>query len=108
MQLLLCLASAVTFEPKFHRTYVHILLSHLRLPQPGGPGHHIYIPEALDSLFITSYDLQGYGGGIQLVTGSVNFFDMSVNVAYGQRQKLLIGVFLFPKLFVLFYETWWY
>jgi hypothetical protein len=28
-----------------HRIY-HILLSHSRLPQPGGPGTHIYIPQA--------------------------------------------------------------
>jgi hypothetical protein len=24
---------------------VHILLSHLRLPQPGGPGSRIYVPQ---------------------------------------------------------------
>jgi hypothetical protein len=38
-------------------------------PQPGGPGPHIYIPQEqgvpLGSLFITSYDSQGYIGGIQ-------------------------------------------
>jgi hypothetical protein len=27
------------------RTRNHILLSHLKLPQPGGPGSHIYIPQ---------------------------------------------------------------
>jgi hypothetical protein len=27
------------------RTHDHILLSHLRLPQPGGPGPRIYIPQ---------------------------------------------------------------
>jgi hypothetical protein len=27
------------------RTCHHILLSHLRLPQPGGPGSRIYIPQ---------------------------------------------------------------
>jgi hypothetical protein len=26
------------------RTHGHILLSHLRLPQPGGPGPHLYPP----------------------------------------------------------------
>jgi hypothetical protein len=49
-------------------------ISYLRLPQPGGPGPCIYIPQeqvaqlysrALGSLFVTSYDSQGYGGGIQ-------------------------------------------
>jgi hypothetical protein len=38
------LARAVTLRSKSRRTYDHILLSHLRLPQPGGPGSHIYIP----------------------------------------------------------------
>jgi hypothetical protein len=48
----------------------HILLSHLRLPQPGGPGPCIYIPHkqggpwALGSLYVASYDSQGCGGGI--------------------------------------------
>jgi hypothetical protein len=32
------LARAVTLGSKFRRTHGHILLSHLRLPQPGGPG----------------------------------------------------------------------
>jgi hypothetical protein len=44
VQLLLGLARAVTLGSKFRRTHDHILLSHLRLPQPGGPGSRIYIP----------------------------------------------------------------
>jgi hypothetical protein len=43
-------------------------VSDSRLPQPGGPGPHIYVAwlyaQALGSLFVTPYDLQGYGGGI--------------------------------------------
>jgi hypothetical protein len=35
----------VTLGSKFRRTYGHILLSHLRLPQPVGPGPRIYIPQ---------------------------------------------------------------
>jgi hypothetical protein len=43
--LLLVLASAVPLWSESHRTQDHILLSQfLRLPQPGGPGPHIYIP----------------------------------------------------------------
>jgi hypothetical protein len=42
-QLLLRLARAVTLGSKSRRTHGHILLPHLRLPQPGGPGPHIYI-----------------------------------------------------------------
>jgi hypothetical protein len=34
----------VTLWSKSCRTHYHILLSHLRLPQRGGPGHRIYIP----------------------------------------------------------------
>jgi hypothetical protein len=34
---------AVTLRSKFRGTRDHILLSHLRLPQPGGPGLCIYI-----------------------------------------------------------------
>jgi hypothetical protein len=35
----------VSLGSKSRRTYGHILLSHLRLHQPGGPGPHIYIPQ---------------------------------------------------------------
>jgi hypothetical protein len=42
---LLGLARAVTLVSKSRRTHDHILLSHLRLPQPGGPGPCIYFPQ---------------------------------------------------------------
>jgi hypothetical protein len=45
VQLVLGLAKAVTLGSKSHRIHGHILLSHLRLPQPGGPGPRIYIPQ---------------------------------------------------------------
>jgi hypothetical protein len=38
-------ARAVTLGSNSRRTHGHILLSHLRLPQPGGPGSRIYIPQ---------------------------------------------------------------
>jgi hypothetical protein len=44
-QLLLGLARAVTLGSKSRRTHDYILLSHLRLLQPGGPGPRIYIPQ---------------------------------------------------------------
>jgi hypothetical protein len=68
LQLLLVLASAIVFGSESHGTHDHILLSHSRLPQPGGPGPRIYIPReqggpfiphALGSLFVASYDSQG-------------------------------------------------
>jgi hypothetical protein len=45
VQLLLGLARAVTLGSKSRRTHGHSLLSHLRLPQPGGPGSRIYIAQ---------------------------------------------------------------
>jgi hypothetical protein len=45
VQLLLDFARAVTLGSKSRRTHDHILLSHLRLLQPGGPGSRIYIPQ---------------------------------------------------------------
>jgi hypothetical protein len=74
VQLLLGFASAFTLRPESHRTRDHNILSHLRLPQPVGPGPPICVPReegaqlyprALGSLFIASYDPQGYGGLIQ-------------------------------------------
>jgi hypothetical protein len=44
VQLLVGLARAVNPGSKSHRTQI-IFYSHLRLPQPGGPGSHIYIPQ---------------------------------------------------------------
>jgi hypothetical protein len=53
----------------------HFTVSYSRLPQPGGPGPRIYIPQEqggpvippdTGSLFVASYDSQGYGGGIGL------------------------------------------
>jgi hypothetical protein len=37
--------SAITHRLQSRRTHNHILLSHLRLPQPGGLGPRIYIPQ---------------------------------------------------------------
>jgi hypothetical protein len=48
-------------------SWPHFTVSDMRLPQPGGPGPHIYIPrnrvvrlypQALGSLFVASYDSQ--------------------------------------------------
>jgi hypothetical protein len=45
VQLLLGLARAVTLGSHSRRTHNHILLSLIRLPQSGGPGSHISIPQ---------------------------------------------------------------
>jgi hypothetical protein len=70
LKLLLTLTSAVIL-----RSHDHILLPQIRnSPQPGGPGPRIYIPRdrvarlyprALGSVFVSSYNSQGYGGGIR-------------------------------------------
>jgi hypothetical protein len=68
IQLLLGLARTVTLGSKSRRTHDHTLMSHLRLPQPGGPGPRIYIPQeqgcpvippGTGFPFIASYDSQG-------------------------------------------------
>jgi hypothetical protein len=65
--------SAITQWSESRRTRNRILLSHLRLPQPGGLGFHIYIPQeqrgpvkppGIDSLYVASYDSKGCGAGI--------------------------------------------
>jgi hypothetical protein len=43
--MVLGITRTVTLGSKSRRTHDHILLSHLRLPQPGGPGSRIYIPQ---------------------------------------------------------------
>jgi hypothetical protein len=86
-QLLLVLARTVTLGSKSCRTNDHILSSHLRLPQPGGPGPRIYISQeqggpiypplrTLGPLSIASYDLEGYGDVIltRLHTGQKSSF----------------------------------
>jgi hypothetical protein len=74
LQLLLVLVSAVILRSESRGTHDHILLSDSRLSQPEGPGHRIYIPQeqgnpvispTLSSVFVASYDSQGYGGRIR-------------------------------------------
>jgi hypothetical protein len=57
-----------------HVSWPRFTVSGSRLPQTGGPGPRIYIPQeqggpdipqALGSLLAASYDSQGYGGGIR-------------------------------------------
>jgi hypothetical protein len=57
LQLLLDLASAVILGSES--------VSDSRLSKPGGPSTRIYIPQALDFLFVSSYDSQGHSGRIR-------------------------------------------
>jgi hypothetical protein len=73
-------------------THDHILLSQIRVPpQPGGRGPRIYIPQeqgspvippALGSLFVASYDSQGYGGGIVF----------KITLRHGPRRKYRFSI----------------
>jgi hypothetical protein len=67
VQWLLRLARRVTLVSKSRRTHDPMLLSHMRLPQPGGPRARICIPQeqmaqlyprALGPLFVACYDSQ--------------------------------------------------
>jgi hypothetical protein len=53
VQLLLLLARSVTLGPKSRRTHDPVLLPHMGLPQPGGPGPRIYIPQKQGGPVIT-------------------------------------------------------
>jgi hypothetical protein len=73
----------------------------LRLPQPGGPGSCIYIPQeqggqprALGSLFVASYDLQGYDEGIltHLHTGFKPSPEVEVTLRLTVGQPVFSGV----------------
>jgi hypothetical protein len=75
-QLLLALASAVNLRSESRETHHHILLSQIG-DSPNLEGQvpvfvsrrnrvaQLY-PQVLDSIFVASYDSQGYGGGIRL------------------------------------------
>jgi hypothetical protein len=71
--LLLALASAVILRSQFSGSHVHILLSQIRdspnlegeVPVFISPRKRVALlySQALGSLFVASYDSQGYGGG---------------------------------------------
>jgi hypothetical protein len=75
LQLLLVLASAVILKSESRGTYDHILLCQIRdspnlegqVPVFISPRNGVaqLYPQAPGSLFIASYDSQGYGGGIR-------------------------------------------
>jgi hypothetical protein len=78
VQLLLGLARAVALESKSHRIHDYILLSHLTLLVPVfiSPRKRVaqLYSRALGSLFVASYDSQGYDGVIltRLHTGKLS------------------------------------
>jgi hypothetical protein len=113
-QLLLGLARAVTLRSRSRITHGHILLSHLRLPQPGGPGpHYLYPPgkgwpsyqQALGFLFIASHESQGYAAS----TWARDFNFLFSKVYYDRQsvgQSVLVsGNHLGPANFFPFPKT---
>jgi hypothetical protein len=74
LQFLPGLASEFILGSESRGNHDHILLSDSRLPQPGGPGPRIYIPQeqcgpfitpGTGFLFVASYDSQGFAGSIR-------------------------------------------
>jgi hypothetical protein len=75
LQLLLALASSVILGSESRGTHDHILMSQIR-DSPNLEGQVLVfisprnrvaqlLPQALGSLFIASYESQGYGGGVR-------------------------------------------
>jgi hypothetical protein len=71
----------------------YFTVSDSRLTEPRGPGPRIYIPQeqggpdipqALGSLFVASYDSQGYGGGMRprLHTGVISSYSHVYDCEY--------------------------
>jgi hypothetical protein len=96
LQLLLVLASAVILKSEYRGAHDHNLLSETRdfsnfegqVPvfiTPRNRAAQLYTQE-LGSLFVASYDSQGYGGGIRpcLHTGSIVFL---ITILHGLRRK---------------------
>jgi hypothetical protein len=78
------------------KTHNHILLSHLRFPQPGGPGTvficprnrvALLYPGALGSLYVASYDSQGYSGGILTLRHTGHGRDLIACFPYRKRRS---------------------
>jgi hypothetical protein len=95
--------SVITQWSESRKTRNHTLLSHLRLPETGGSGSRIYVPQeqggpviprALGSLYVVSYDSQGYSRGI--LTLSVHILQEQDGPDQSQSQKLKVKVTLRP------------
>jgi hypothetical protein len=103
VQLLLGLPRAVTLESKSRRIHDDILLSNLRLSQPGGLCPRIYIlqeqdgpaiPSGTGFPFVSFYDSQGYGGGILTCLHMVQLNYQSQCYNYGRQsvgQSVLVS-----------------
>jgi hypothetical protein len=103
LQLLLTLVSAVILRSESDGTHVHILLFLIR-DSPNLEGQvPIFIsprnrlsqlyPQTLGSLFVASYDSQGYGGGIQThlpLSRLPQFFSLYVLGADPQRTPFIL------------------
>jgi hypothetical protein len=97
LQLLLGLASAVILGSKSRGTRDHILLSQIRdspklegqVPVFVSPINMVaqLYPQALGSLFVASYDSQGYGGGIRTCLHTGIFQHRNASVVYTHQLK---------------------
>jgi hypothetical protein len=96
LQLLLTLVSTIILGSESHGIYDHILLPQIRgfpnlegqVPVFISPRNRVaqLYPQALGSLFVASYDSQGYGGGIRnppylQLTANYPFYNPSARTA---------------------------
>jgi hypothetical protein len=107
LQLLLALTSAAILMSEFHRIHDHILLPYIRdfhnlegqVPifiSPKDRMAQLY-PQALGYLFVSSYDSQSHGGGIQprLHTGVLSRSGLLLyNVGLDFQRKRLSIMFI--------------
>jgi hypothetical protein len=77
-----------------------------RLPQTGGPGPRIYNPQALGSLFVASYDSQGYGGGIRSCFHTPPSVFYTTWVDRTSVFPFYIGIFTNRKIFLHLGPCW--
>jgi hypothetical protein len=90
------ICSAITHWLESHRTHNHILLSHLRLPRPGGSGPRIYIPQerggpvilpgqAFTCTFKLKFKLYYYrrsAGQFVLASGPIDFSFLCLTITF--------------------------
>jgi hypothetical protein len=119
LQLLVALASTVILRSKSHETYDQILLSQIwdspnlegQVPVFISPRNRVaqLYPQALDSIFVTSCDLQGYGRGIRPCLNTGCFCVSKSKLLYGWRftasQFILASSPLRPMTRVFFFFT---
>jgi hypothetical protein len=105
--------SVITLWSESRRTRNDTLLFHLRLLQPGGAGSRIYIPigwpsyaPGTCSLYVASYDSQGYGAGILTPFAHLRSYSLSLSLSHTHTGIALPLYLHCNKLRVCSVELW--